>query len=176
MNSLSALFVAVLACAVLAGCDKTGGDGRPPPRDGSKPVAGLCGVPGGLKMVKVKVVTFTADAVSILVPKKVGISMEKGGLGWELKGLNGKDIVFTKDGVVFKPGQPEGPASSPATGNGDEFVWCFNETKPDLSWKYSIKIVDKAAPAQVWECDPTIVNSESKIDLTEAPIDCKKAS
>ena len=179
MNSLSMLSVVAFASAALTGCAGLGRDLRPPPPPVmAKPPPVNCGSKDGPKPVQVTVESFTATAVRISLPAEVLIKKQKDGLRWELNFPKSRKIAFTADGVFFKANQPGGIASSPATGDVKSFVWCFNETQSDLTWNYGIKIYDQEAliNLQVWECDPTIRNSDSSVGVGLQYIDCIRSN
>jgi len=121
--------------------------------------AATCPPETKVKIDNINVPASGATATIHVDPDPARITQTPNGVRWTLKSPTGKTYQFTADGVVFKPGAVAGPASS--VQGSDQYVWCFSDTSPDQSWRYSIKFVDAAAPGRVWTCDPTITNQAS---------------
>ncbi len=164
---------------LLGGCSRTDspGGGAPDKSPGgvAAPASGIVVAPPCPPEAPVKIdnIAIAASAATLTVnPDPRPISKNAGGVRWTIKSPPGKDYVFTSDGISFKPNAPAGPASAPPTGKPAEFVWCFNATPPNQTWAYTIKFVDVTLPAQVWSCDPIIVNSADALGAgdVESPV------
>jgi hypothetical protein len=163
--------VRLLLCLAVVGCS---------PRDTSAPAApaasatiaaptpspgGSC--PGAEVQVTINQVSIAASGASMQVnPGARSIAPSGAGVRWK---FSQNTYAFTSDGITFKPNQPAGPASAPATGDPTQFLWCFGSTDsaPNSVWQYNIKFASTSAPSAVWVCDPTIINA-STIDADAA--------
>jgi hypothetical protein len=169
---LQALLLAAIAIAALVGCSKSDTTAATGPA-ASATAAPPCPPESPVKIDNVAVPDSGTTATIRVDPDPRQISQNAGGVRWTLKSPQGKTYEFTNDGVTFKANAPTGPVSS--TPGKTEFVVCFGATPPNQTWPYTIKFVDKAAPATVWVCDPTIVNRET-VDpkAAQATVNCTK--
>ena len=169
--------VMLLGCAALAACSP-----KEPPPAAALPAttttavvaAQPCPPESPVKIDNVSVAAGAASASISINPEPRQISKNAGGVRWTLKSPSGKTYVFAADGIVFKNNPPPGPASAPATGKADEFVWCFNPTPNSSTWSYSVKFYDQDTPGTVWVCDPTIVNDATAVADAATPVNCVK--
>lgn len=162
MHATSNLIPAAICLAVLAACGKPEAPATPPPIAGasSPALASLC-PSGPERPVNIHSITVSGSTATVIIsPDPVHIGQNATGLRWKLSGSGGRSFAFTTDGIAFAPGAPSGPNSAPPTGRPDEFVWCFGQSQPNSSWKYSIKFREVGGAGPTWKCDPTILNTE----------------
>lgn len=162
---LHPLLVAATVLAGLAACSKGGTDNAPAnataqaSAPASAPAAPPCPPESPVMIDKIDVASSGTTASVRVNPDPVHVNRNSGGVRWTLNSPPGKTYEFTSDGITLKANAPPG-LSSTAPG-ATQFVACFGTTTGDLIWPYTIKFVDKAAPATVWVCDPTITNRDT---------------
>lgn len=172
---LHPFLVTATVLAAVMGCSKSdpgaAASGQTAPPSAAPP----CPPESPVKIDNVSVPASGTTATIEVNPEPRQIGRNAGGVRWTLKSPQGKTYEFTSDGITFKANAPAGP-TFPVPGK-TEFVWCFGPTPPDQIWPYTIKFVDKAAPATVWVCDPTIGNRNT-LDPKAAPamVTCTKQS
>ena len=132
-------------------------------------LANPCTTPPPAVQVNINQVTVSGSTATIKVdPGEARIVPSGGSVQWK---FNAPGYGLAPNGITFKPAQPAGPSAS--AGDTKDFYWCFGVTAPNpLPWKYNVSFRADATPTQIYDCDPTIINSVSLTALVAQTVSC----
>lgn len=132
-------------------------------------LANPCPMPPAPVEVTINQVNVSGSSATIKVnPEAASIPRSSASVHWK---FNAPGYRLAANAVTFKASQPPGPSAS--AGDDTDFYWCFSATAASAVWKYNVSFSPEKEPTKIYDCDPTIVNTQSGlVDVTVQTVSC----